>query len=222
MGGDPATRGPGQSASAGGDETTRSLDRDPAAGPQPTVPAGPPHPPTEVVPPGPGAGIVRHGLGVPFSLPESRAGQAAEHVWRAGQQPAPRRRWRALRRVASSALTVILLAAAGVVLYLRFYQPPFRVTGVVIARQARAGCGVDVTGRVSTNGGAGTISYQWLFRPGRAAAQPLSQSVTAGQHAVYVTVAAEGSGHGSASQTITLQVLSPGRRTASVTVIVSC
>jgi hypothetical protein len=236
MGGESVTRGPEQPARAGDDDATQFLGHDPAAGPRPTtsagpphppteiVPpppsAGPPHPPTEIVPPGPEAGIVRFGPGVPFSLPDSRGGQTAEHVWR--QQPAPRRRWRSLRRLLGSALTVILLAAAGVVLYLRFYHPPFQVTGVTIAQQARAGCGADVTGRVSTNGAAGTISYQWLFRPGRAAGQPLSQSVTAGQHAANVTVAVEGSGHGSASETVTLQVLSPGRRTASTTVIVSC
>jgi hypothetical protein len=218
MGGEPVTRGPGQPVSAGDDEATQRLDRHPAAGLQPAAPAGPTHPPTEVVPDRPEAGIVRYGPGVPFSLPVNQGGQTAEHVWR----PAPRRRWGALRRVAASALTVILLAAAGVVLYLRFYEPPFRVTGVVIAQQARAPCGVDVTGRVTTNGAAGTISYQWLFRSGRAAAQPLSQSVAAGEHAAYVTVAVEGSGHGSASQTVTLQVLSPGRRSASTTVTVSC
>ncbi|HEX9541973.1 MAG TPA: hypothetical protein VGA04_27910 [Streptosporangiaceae bacterium] len=50
----------------------------------------------------------------------------------------------------------------------------------------------------------------------------MNQSVTAGQHAVYVTVAVEGSGHGSASRTVTLQVLGPDRWTASTAVVVSC
>jgi uncharacterized protein (DUF58 family) len=117
---------------------------------------------------------------------------------------------------------VILLAASGVVLYLRFHHTPFRVTGVAISQQTRAGCGVDVTGRISTNGSAGTVHYQWLFPSDRRAPQPLSQSVAAGQDAVYATVAVEGSGHGSASQPVTLQVLGPGRRAASTTVVVSC
>ena len=65
------------------------------------------------------------------------------------------------------------------------------------------------TGRIATNGSAGTVSYQWLFRPQSQAPQPLSQSVVAGQGAVYVTVAVQGQGQGSAAQTVTLQVLGP-------------
>jgi hypothetical protein len=79
-----------------------------------------------------------------------------------------------------------------------------------------------VTGRITTNGSAGTVSYQWLFPPGRQPPQPLSQSVVAGQHDVYVTVAVEAKGHGSASQNVTLQVLGPDTGTASKSVVVSC
>ena len=79
-----------------------------------------------------------------------------------------------------------------------------------------------MTGRIATNGSAGTVSCQWLFRPSQQAPQPLSQSVTAGQHAVYVTVAVEGSGHGSASQTVTLQILGPDQAATSQAVVVSC
>jgi hypothetical protein len=116
---------------------------------------------------------------------------------------------------------VILLAAAGVTLYLRFHHAPFRVTGIELS-QTRAGCGVDVTGQISTNGSAGTVSYQWLFRPDAQAPQPLSQSVIAGQHAVYVTAAIGGTGQGSAPETVTLQVLGPEPTTASTAVMVSC
>jgi hypothetical protein len=117
---------------------------------------------------------------------------------------------------------VILIAAAGVVLYLRLHHGPLQVTGVAITGQVTRGCAVDVTGRITTNGSAGTVSYQWLFQPQSQAPQPLSQSVTAGQAAVYVTVAVEGQGHGSAAQDVTLQVLGPGTGTASVHVVVSC
>ncbi len=117
---------------------------------------------------------------------------------------------------------MILLAASGVVLYLRFHHAPFHVTGVAISQKTQTGCGVDVTGRITTNGSAGTVSYQWVFRPDRRPPQPLSQSVVAGQHAVYVTVAVEGSGHGSASQVVTLQVLGPDQRAISTPVVVSC
>jgi hypothetical protein len=79
-----------------------------------------------------------------------------------------------------------------------------------------------VTGRIATNGSAGTVSYQWVFRPQTQAPQPLSQSVVAGQHAVYVTVAVEGQGHGSAVQKVTLDILGPGSGTASTAVNINC
>jgi hypothetical protein len=232
MGGQSITPGPGRSPGAG-DGGTRQvfLDPDLVGGPEATEPAGLPlHPPTEVVPPHPAAEaepsraaeVVRYGPGVPITPPASPSGRTAEHVWRSGRPAAAGRRPRTLRRLLGSALTVILLAASGVVLYLRFYHPPLHVTGVVIAQQTRTGCGVNVTGRITTNGFAGTVSYQWLFLPGRQLPQPLSQSVAAGQHAVDVTVAVEGSGHGSASQTVALEVLGPDPRTASATVVVSC
>ena len=121
------------------------------------------------------------------------------------------------------ALTLILLVVAGIVLYLRFFDhPPFHVTGVEIVQQTRNGCTVDVTGRIDTNGAAGTVSYQWVFRSHTQAPQPLNQSVVAGQHAVYVTVAVEGQGHGSATQLVTLDVLGPGTGADSTNVAISC
>jgi hypothetical protein len=122
----------------------------------------------------------------------------------------------------SGAVTVILLAAAGVVLFLRFHHAPLHVAGVAITRQVKDGCTADVTGRITTNGSAGTVSYQWLFQPQSQAPQPLSQSVVAGQRAVYVTVALQGQGRGSATRDITLQVLGPGTGTASARVVVRC
>ena len=163
--------------------------------------------------------VVRYGPGVPASQ------AAAESVWRTGRPPGPPRqaRLRRLRRLLGLGLTVILLAAAGVVLWLRFFDhPPFSVTGVHITRQIKSGCAVRVTGEITTNGAAGTISYQWVFRPQTEAPQPLSQSVAASQRAVYVTVAVEGQGHGSATQTVILDVLGPGAGSAPTTVSLSC
>lgn len=96
------------------------------------------------------------------------------------------------------------------------------MTDVAITRQVTNGCAVDVTGRIATNGSAGTVSYQWLFQPQSQAPQPMSQSVVAGQDAVYVTVALQGQGHGSVARAVTLQVLSPGAETAVAHVVVSC
>jgi hypothetical protein len=167
--------------------------------------------------------VVRHGPGVPVAGAVAATG--AESVWRTGRQAGPppgRRGLRRVRRILGSVLTVLLLAAAGVVLWLRFHHAPFGVTGVAITQQTKTTCGVDVTGRIATNGSAGTVSYQWVFQPQTQAPQPLSQSVVAGQRAVYVTVAVEGQGHGSATQEVTLDVLGPGTGTASKRVSVSC
>jgi hypothetical protein len=182
-----------------------------------------PQPGSEPPPPPPASDVVRHGPGVPGAAAAASVG--AESVWRTGRQAGPppgRRRLRQVRRVLGSALTVILLIAAGVVLWLRFHHAPFNVTGVKIIQQTKTACGADVTGRISTNGSAGTVAYQWVFKPQTQAPQPLSQSVTAGQHDVYVTVAVQGQGHGSAAQTVTLDVLGPGRGTASTVVSISC
>jgi hypothetical protein len=192
-----------------------------------------PYPPTEVSaavaapaadPPGQNLGIVRYGPGVPATPPPGQAELTAERAWRGtGPVRPPSRRRERWRRPASAALTVALLAASAVVLYLRFYHPPFHVTAVAISHQAANGCQVNVTGRISTNGSAGTVSYQWLFRSGQQQSpQPLNQSVAAGERAVYVTVTLAGSGQGSASQNVTLQVLGPDFKADSAVAVVSC
>jgi hypothetical protein len=216
-----------------------------AASPHPSAEAAGPYVPTETGGRGPGAAdagprgragpgfeptvsaagpgeIIRRGPGVPVSAPAGQSGPTAEQVWRTGQLPAPPRRRRRLRRVASGVITVVLLAAAGVVLYLRFHHPPLRVTGVAITQQVTNGCAVNVTGRIATNGGAGSVSYQWVLRPQSQAPQPMSESVVSGQDAVYVTVALQGQGHGSSAREVTLRVLGPGTGTASVHVVLSC
>jgi hypothetical protein len=170
----------------------------------------------------PGAGyVVRHGPGVPVGLAAGPGVPTAEQVWQAGQ-PAAAPRWRRTLLVVSTAVSIALLAASGVVIFLRLHHGSFGVTGVAITGQARNGCTVDVTGRISTTGAAGTVSYQWIFSSQQAPPQPASQSAAAGQSAVYVTAAIQGQGHGSVTQQVTLQVLGPGRGTASIPVTVSC
>jgi hypothetical protein len=166
--------------------------------------------------------VLRYGPGVPAS----QAGVAAESVWRTGHRPGPparQGRLRRVRRALGSALTVILLVVAGIVVWLRFFDhPAFHVTGVKIIQQTKTSCGVNVTGKIVTNGSAGTVSYQWVFQPQTQAPQPLSQSVTAGLHDVFVTVAVQGQGHGTATQRVTLDVLGPDAGTDSADVTISC
>lgn len=172
-------------------------------------------------PPGSGPAEVRFGPGVPGAVPASQGAVSAEEVWRTGL-PGPSAspgRW---RRRAGAALTAALLAACGVVIFLRLQHAPFSVTGVKITAREKNGCAVDVTGRISTSGGAGTVSYQWVLTPQAAAPHPLSQSVTAGQTAVFVTISDQGTGPGQQAQQVTLQVLSPGQGKASAHVVISC
>jgi hypothetical protein len=117
---------------------------------------------------------------------------------------------------------VVVLIAAAVAVWLRSQHAPLQVTGVAITHKTPIACGVDVTGRITTNGSAGTVSYQWVFQPQTRATQPLNQTVTAGRHAVDVTIAVEGQGHGKAAQTAILEVLGPDTGTASTKVVLSC
>lgn len=165
--------------------------------------------------------VIRHGPGVPAGAAAVQAVPTAEQVWQAGPPAAASGRRRAWR-VASSVLSIALLIASGVVIFLRLHHGPFGVTGVAIAGQVRNGCTVDVTGRISTTGAAGTVSYQWIFSSQQAPPQPMSQSAAAGQSDVFVTAAIQGQGHGSVTQQVTLEVLGPGHGTASVPVTVSC
>jgi hypothetical protein len=218
-----AELGPVPTADATGGDTTQTVQgrgqdhRPPGDEPAipPTVTVGGASPPAV-------AGVVRYGPGVPGNLPAGQPELTAAHVWRAGEHGKSRPRRPGLRRLLGTALTVILLAASGVLLYQRLHHAPFHVTGAAITQQLHNGCGVDVTGRIGTNGSAGTVSYQWLVEPGRQPPQPLSQSVPAGQQTVYVSISLEGAGHGSASQTVILQVLGPDARTAAAVVAVSC
>jgi hypothetical protein len=110
-----------------GEATRTFLGRDLASRDRPDCPTNPsPHAPTEVLPPHAPPEIVRYGPGVPAVPPADRAELTAERVWRSSH---PARRSR-LRRLFGPALTVILLAASGVFLYLRFHHAPFRVTEV--------------------------------------------------------------------------------------------
>jgi hypothetical protein len=113
-----------------------------------------------------------------------------------------------------------LLAASGVLFYLRFHHVPLQDTGVAIVGSGSPGCRVTVTGQITTNGGPGTLTYQWLFPTGPPST--LHQSVSAGQSTVDVQAKVIGSGHGTAPQRVWLRVLEPVRRTASEDILIRC
>ena len=175
--------------------------------------------------------VVRYGPGVPAQAsagPAALAGPAvgppptAEEVWRHGLPGNGPGRSLPLRRLAGTGLTVVLLVASAVVIFLRLHHPAFGVTGAAIT-QVTGGCTVDVTGRISTTGGAGVVSYEWTFQPQLIAPQPMNQTVAAGQSAVYVSATIEGQQHGRLAQTVTLRVLGPGQaREAAAQAVVSC
>jgi len=128
-----------------------------------------------------------------------------------------------MRRVLSSALTVVLLAASGVVLYLRFHHAAsLHVTGVVITHRTRVACGTDVTGLITTNGAAGSVSYQWLIQPSAGQPRPKNVSVAAGHHTAPVILVLPLKARGGASVRVTLQVLKPDFMTTSAKVAVRC
>ena len=197
---------------------------DAAAPGQPVTKSAPPRSqPTDMPVQSPIAAVpgdmVRYGPGVPAAPPAARAELKAERAWR-GSPTALRSRGARLRRVLGYALTVILLAASGVLFYLRFHHAPLDVTRAAIVRSGGAACRVTVSGQIRTNGGPGTVTYQWLFPVGPPVT--LHQSVSAGQTTVDVQLMVDGSGHGTAPQRIWLRVLRPERRTASEYVLVSC
>jgi hypothetical protein len=221
--------GPGPSTAPveGDGEGIRILPgREAVTQPRSANPAQSSHEPVTYIAPDQPSEVVRHGPGVPGPAAVSEAAVAAESVWRTGRRPGtpPRSlQLRRIRRVLGSVLTVVLLLAAAVVVYLRFFDhPPLKVASVAIKQQTHSGCAVDVTGLIATNGAAGTVHYQWVFQPQTQAPQPLAQSVVSGQHDIYVTVSVQGKGHGSATEKVTLDLLGPGSGTASDNVALTC
>jgi len=221
---DPTQPRPAPEAGAGSGETTRTfMGGEGAARPRIGRAAKPPAgPPVDANQPRPPAGIVRSGPGVPAPEARDKASGRAEQIWRDGPLPGQARRPK-LRRLLGPALTVVLLAASGVVLYLRSHHPPpVQVTSVTIAQRTRIACGVDVTGRITTNGAAGTVSYRWLVQPGRRQPRPRTVSIISGQHVAQVTLILPLTGHGRASELVTLQVLAPDPKATSANVAVRC
>jgi predicted Ser/Thr protein kinase len=136
------------------------------------------------------------------------------HPARAARRPG---RGTALLAVGLVALAVLVLATALIVRGRQPAAPPatrLQVSSVSAAVEPASGAGhcpeTDFTfrGTVATNGGAGTITYQWLQPDGQTSAAQ-SIAVGAGVHRASVTLLFKFSGSGSAHGLAVMHVTSP-------------
>jgi len=123
-------------------------------------------------------------------------------------------------------LTVLIIVVA-VVAYFLFGRssPAVSVTGVSVrASSATLGCSGQetLTGVITTAGGAGTVSYQWVRSDGTKS-DVLNQAVSSGDKSVDVTLVWNFDGTGSMRATAVLDVLGPGTpRSASASFDYKC
>ncbi|MFD7903601.1 hypothetical protein ACFV4G_15300 [Kitasatospora sp. NPDC059747] len=148
----------------------------------------------------------RFGPGVP---PQAAA------AWH-GETPADRQPKRP-RRVRRWLVPVAVLLAVLALLFWRFHTTALAVTSVgVTTDPAGPGCGgtAVVTASVETNGGAGSIRYRWQRSDGTTSDE-LVQDVRSGTRHTDLVLRWTFDGQGSLQATATLQILSPGTRTAT-------
>ncbi|MFE2412930.1 hypothetical protein ACFXDE_31790 [Kitasatospora sp. NPDC059408] len=155
----------------------------------------------------------RFGPGVP---PQAAA------AWH-GETPADRKPKRP-RRVRRWLVPVAVLLAVLALLFWRFHTTALAVTSVgVTTDPAGPGCGgtAVVTASVETNGGAGSIRYRWQRSDGTTSDE-LVQDVRSGTRHTDLVLRWTFDGQGSLQATATLQILSPGTRTATATFPYHC
>lgn len=123
-------------------------------------------------------------------------------------------------------LTVLILVVA-VVLYFLFGRssPTMSVSGVTVhTSSAKVTCSGQetLTGVITTDGGAGTLDYQWVRSDGTKS-DLLHQVVNSGDKVVDVTLVWNFEGTGSLHATAVLDILGPGTaRSASASFDYSC
>ena len=144
------------------------------------------------------------------SMPPATAGPA----WFSAPPP-PRRGRGGLLWLLVGALAFVAVAGVGGYLLVSRSSsgPALSVTGIVaVAQPAKAGCDSDVhvSGTITTNGGKGTIDYQW-FRDGQpVSADILHMPVDKDQTQVHLPdLTLTNTGKGSLVARVTLTVISP-------------
>ncbi|AUG82003.1 hypothetical protein CFP65_7422 [Kitasatospora sp. MMS16-BH015] len=172
-------------------------------------------------------GLRRFGPGVPSAPAEVPALAAA--VWhgtvRPGGEAGAVEAARPRRRRAGWLLPVLVLLVVLGYLFWRGSAQPLAVTGVSVSTADPAGPGCDgtatVTGTLRTEGRAGTVSYRWRRSDGTVSGQ-LAQPVPEGSHQTDVVLRWTFEGKGTMTATATLEVLSPGSRTAATSFTYTC
>ncbi|HWG28558.1 hypothetical protein [Actinospica sp.] len=168
---------------------------------------------------------VRFGPGVPAQA--APAPNLATAVWRgevlpvgAAQQAAERRsrRW-------ILPLTVLILVIA-VLIYFLWGRTTNAVAVDSVAVKASTPtvtCGQTerLSAVITTNGGSGTLTYQWVRSDGTTSAV-LTQNVNTGEHQASVALLWNFDGYGALDATATLHVLSPGHASGSASFHYTC
>ena len=174
---------------------------------------------------------VHFGPGVPVpAAPTPPAPDRATALWRGEISPAPPAEDAALalRRRTQRwilPLTVLILVIAVLIYYLWGRgASPLSVNGATVRISAPVlGCGDTerLTATINTNGGAGTIEYQWRRSDGTTSDQ-LSQSVPSGDRHVSVVLDWNFSGVGVLDASATIDILGPGAGSAAASFMYHC
>jgi hypothetical protein len=117
----------------------------------------------------------------------------------------------------------VLLAVVGFLLWQRLATPLSVGSVTVSASRAELTCGQTelVTATLHTNGGSGTVHYQWVRSDGTVSS-PLTQSVPSGVHQVPLPLRWTVTGQGNFQGTATLKITSPGSATGTAVFNYSC
>ena len=163
-----------------------------------------------------GQGPVRFGPGLPAP--------AAPPVPQWTKPPARRRRRRLWPRVLSTAVTLAIIAAVGVVLWIRAHET-LKVSAVAVAPAALPGgtCNVtvDVVGTVFTNTHGGQIQYQWI-RNGALTSPVQTAIIASGQTKTQLHLSWSFHGTGTYRATAELRMLSPEVTSATTSFTYAC
>lgn len=179
-------------------------------------------PPEEEVSP---ESLIRFGPGVP----DPRTARTID-VWQ-GNAPGPEaaahphhRTEEKRRRPGRYLLAgLVLLAVVGFLLWQHFATPVSIGSVTVSAEKPSLTCGQSelITATLHTNGGSGTVHYQWVRSDGTVSGA-LTQSVPSGVRQVQLPLRWTVTGQGNFQGTATLKITSPGSATGTAVFNYSC